>query len=93
MVESESLLLHNKVFVLINTFLQQLLYFEPGLGFGRPKPVFPRAVGKTWQNLFFPGFGWYLLPKTGKNRIYFMMLHLGDEYCITASFNNAIISN
>ncbi len=40
-----------------------------GLGFGCPKP------GKSC-------FGRYLLPKTGKNLIYFMMLHLGDEYLI-----------
>ncbi len=40
---------------------------KSGLGFGRPKPVFPRAVGKTWEKLFFPGFGQYLLPKTGEN--------------------------
>ncbi len=66
---------------------------QPGLGFGPPKPVFPRAVGKTWEKLFFLGFGRYLLPKTGENLIYFIMLHLGDEYFITAAFNQAIIFN
>ncbi len=58
-----------------------------------PKTCFSQGSGKNLEKLFFPGFGRYLLPKTGKNFIYFMMLHLGDEYCITAAFNHAIISN
>ncbi len=42
-----------------------------GVGFGCPKPVFPRAVGKTWEKLFFPCFGRYFTAKNwgklGKN--------------------------
>ncbi len=43
-----------------------------------------------WEKLFFPGFGRYLLPKTGENLIYFMMLHLGDEYLITIKRQHTI---
>ncbi len=42
-----------------------LILMVSGLCFGGPKPVFPKAVGKTWEKLFSPGFGQYLLPKTG----------------------------
>ncbi len=47
------------------------------------EPCYPQIpYNQGWvldaQNLFFPGQ--YLLAKTGKNLIYFMMLHLGNEY-------------
>jgi len=39
---------------------------ETGLGFSRPKPVFPKTCGINWDKPVFPGIYREILGKTGK---------------------------
>ena len=54
--------------LLCNAF-QHNTYRTTGLGFSRPKPVFPVQNGINWEKPVFPVQNWEKLSKTGKNYI------------------------
>ena len=52
---------------LIDQFDDKPTLIQAGLGFSRPKPVFPVQNGINWDKPVFPVQNWEKLSKTGKN--------------------------
>ena len=50
-----------------NQFAIKFEWAPAGLGFSRPKPVFPVQNGINWDKPVFPVQNWEKLSKTGKN--------------------------
>ena len=56
-------------------YLQNNVIMKSGLGFSRPKPVFPVQNGINWDKPVFPVQNWEKLSKTGKNYAALLFKH------------------
>ena len=66
------------------TFSSKFKYMYTGLGFSRPKPVFPVQNGINWDKPVFPIQNWEKLSKTGKNyaALFFKPQKFPKMWCI-----------